>query len=43
MTRFFVCLSSEEALVKLSQFLDDLGYTWKINTSGLVIETNPLD
>jgi len=36
MTRFIVCLSPEEASIKLSQFLEDLGYTWKINTSGLV-------
>lgn len=36
MTRFIVNLTPEEALVSLSQFLDDLGYTWKINTSGLV-------
>ncbi|XP_026811722.1 serine/threonine-protein kinase grp [Rhopalosiphum maidis] len=39
MTRFIVCLSSDEALATLSQFLDDLGYTCKINTSGLVTIT----
>jgi len=36
MTRFIVCLSFEEALATLTQFLDDMGYTLKINTSGLV-------
>ncbi|XP_050422050.1 serine/threonine-protein kinase grp [Adelges cooleyi] len=39
MTRFIVTLSPEDALSKLSQFLDDLGYTWKINTAGLVTIT----
>ncbi|XP_050539680.1 serine/threonine-protein kinase grp isoform X3 [Daktulosphaira vitifoliae] len=36
MTRFIVVLSPEEAIAKLSQFLDNLGYTWKINSSSLV-------
>lgn len=36
MTRFIVCLPHEDALDYLSRLLDNLGYTWKINTSGLV-------
>lgn len=36
MTRFIVCLSFEEAMSTLTQFLDNMGYTLKINTSGLV-------
>lgn len=36
MTRFLVSLSSEEALTNLSLFLDDLGYTWKMNSPSLV-------
>ncbi|XP_026817442.1 serine/threonine-protein kinase grp-like isoform X1 [Rhopalosiphum maidis] len=39
MTRFLVCLSPEEALTNLSLFLDDLGYTWKINSPSLVTIT----
>lgn len=36
MTRFLVSLSSEETLTNLSLFLDDLGYTWKMNSPSLV-------
>ncbi|KAE9533517.1 hypothetical protein AGLY_009155 [Aphis glycines] len=39
MTRFLVSLSSEEALTNLSLFLDDLGYTWKMNSPSLVTIT----
>lgn len=40
MTRFLVSLSSEEALTNLSLFLDDLGYTWKMNSPSLVSTVN---
>jgi hypothetical protein len=36
MTRFIVCKTPEEALTNLSQYLDDLGYTWKLNSSSVV-------
>ncbi|XP_025414673.1 serine/threonine-protein kinase grp-like [Sipha flava] len=39
MTRFIVCKTPEEALTNLSQYLDDLGYTWKLNSSSVITIT----
>lgn len=36
MTRFFVSTDFDQTIKRLSQILDHLGYTWKINDCGMV-------